>query len=165
MQPAARSAIIAKNLPRTPPSRDAADDPLCLPVFLSPRTHTLTFLRAPTGRGSAGRTAPGVAEGELPTIDPKKPLWKVEIPGKGVSSPIVVGGKLFLQTASNDGKTRLAPVPRRHQRQDGLDEGRARRRGEDAREELARLQHARVRRQQIYCEWWDGTGVASTPTT
>jgi outer membrane protein assembly factor BamB len=47
-----------------------------------------------------------VAEGELPKIDPKAPLWKVEIPGLGRSSPIVTGGKLFIQTASTDGKKR-----------------------------------------------------------
>lgn len=48
----------------------------------------------------------GVAEGPLPTIDPKAPTWKVAIPGKGAGSPIVVKGKLFLQTSANDGMTR-----------------------------------------------------------
>src|SRR5689334_21596395 len=47
----------------------------------------------------------GVADGPLPPIDPKNPLWKIET-GKGNGSPIIVKGKLFLQTASNDGKKR-----------------------------------------------------------
>jgi outer membrane protein assembly factor BamB len=33
-------------------------------------------------------------------------LWKVELPGAGNSSPIIVGNRLFLQTASSDGKER-----------------------------------------------------------
>ena len=47
-----------------------------------------------------GPNGSGIAEGELPPIDPKKPLWKVAIPGKGVSSPIIVNGKVFLQTGA-----------------------------------------------------------------
>ena len=34
-------------------------------------------------------------------------LWKVAIPGRGLSSPIVVGGKLFMQSASDDGAKRF----------------------------------------------------------
>src|SRR5438094_5037896 len=68
--------------------------PLSLPLFGADWSR----FRGPNGSG--------IAEGELPKIDPKKPLWKVEIPGRGVSSPIVVGGKVFVQTASKDGKTR-----------------------------------------------------------
>src|SRR5262249_54025489 len=58
----------------------------------------------PRFRGPNGN---GVAEGPLPDIDPAKPLWKTKIPGKGVSSPIVIGGKIYLQSASLDGKTRM----------------------------------------------------------
>ena len=53
-----------------------------------------------------GPNGTGIVEGELPKIEPKKPLWKVEIPGRGAGSPIIVGVKVFLQTASVDGKTR-----------------------------------------------------------
>ncbi len=53
-----------------------------------------------------GPNGSGIAEGKLPTIDPNKPLWKIEIPGRGAGSPIVIGGKVFVQTASKDGKTR-----------------------------------------------------------
>lgn len=59
----------------------------------------------PRFRGVNGK---GVADGPVPLdlADAKNLLWKVPIPGKGVSSPIVVGGKIYLQTASTDGKTR-----------------------------------------------------------
>jgi outer membrane protein assembly factor BamB len=33
--------------------------------------------------------------------------WKVAVPGKGHSSPIIVGGKVFLQSSSNDGSKRM----------------------------------------------------------
>lgn len=53
-----------------------------------------------------GPNGSGAVEGTLPSIDPKKPLWKVVIPGQGAGSPIVIGSKVFVQTASKDGKTR-----------------------------------------------------------
>jgi outer membrane protein assembly factor BamB len=53
-----------------------------------------------------GPNGSGVAEGTLPTIDPKNPLWKVAIPGQSAGSPIVIAGKVFVQTASKDGKSR-----------------------------------------------------------
>jgi outer membrane protein assembly factor BamB len=53
-----------------------------------------------------GPNGTGVAEGPLPQIDPKKPLWKVALPGKGNGSPIVVAGKVYLQSSSADGKSR-----------------------------------------------------------
>src|SRR5437764_209629 len=49
-----------------------------------------------------GPNGTGVAEGTLPTIDPKAPLWKVALPGKGSGSPIIEAGKLFIQGASAD---------------------------------------------------------------
>src|SRR6478735_3788825 len=66
------------------------------------------FAHAPAADWSRfrGPNGSGFVEGTLPTIDPQHPLWKVAIPGKGVSSPIIVKGKLFLQTASKDGKSR-----------------------------------------------------------
>lgn len=78
-------------------------------VLLSVLTLALTLTLAAAGdwprfRGPNGT---GTADGELPPIDPKAPLWKVEVPGKGVSSPIVVGGKVFLQSGSDDGKKRF----------------------------------------------------------
>ena len=57
-----------------------------------------------------GPNGSGIADGTLPEINPKAALWKVPIPGRGVSSPIIVGGKVFLQAASDDGTT-LTLVP------------------------------------------------------
>jgi len=107
-----------------------------------------------------GPNGSGVAEGELPKIDPKKPLWKVEIPGKGVSSPIVVGGKLFVQTASKDGKTRTllclnAATGETLWTKDV--------RGEMAKTHLKNTLASSTPASdgsQVYCVWWDGSGVA-----
>ena len=55
-----------------------------------------------------GPNGSGVADGPVPLdlADAKNLLWKVEIPGKGVSSPIVVGGKIFLQSSVEGGTKR-----------------------------------------------------------
>ncbi|MDB5308570.1 MAG: afsK 1 [Gemmataceae bacterium] len=78
---------------------------LCLTSVLA-LTFAVTLSAAdwPRFRGPNGT---GVADGPLPPVDAKTALWKVPVPGRGVSSPIVVGGKLFLQTASDDGSKRL----------------------------------------------------------
>lgn len=55
----------------------------------------------PRWRGPNGA---GTAEGTLP--DKPDLLWKAELPGTGAGFPIIVGGKVFLQTASADGTTR-----------------------------------------------------------
>src|SRR5262249_54195381 len=52
----------------------------------------------------------GTAEGKLPPLEwsaTKNVLWKVEIPGLGHSSPIVVKGLVFLQSATRDGSQRM----------------------------------------------------------
>lgn len=54
-----------------------------------------------------GPNGTGIAEGTLPDINVKAALWKVPIPGRGHSSPIIVGGKLFVQSASDDGTRRF----------------------------------------------------------
>jgi outer membrane protein assembly factor BamB len=65
---------------------------------------TLAGADWPRFRGPNGT---GIAEGMLPKIDSKAALWKVPVVGRGVSSPIIVGGKVFLQSASDDGTKRL----------------------------------------------------------
>src|SRR5579872_2405907 len=107
-----------------------------------------------------GPNGTGVAEGPLPTIDPKKPLWKVEIPGHGAGSPIVIGGKVFVQTASKDGKTRSLLCL-------NADDGKI-----IWKEDLAGTSaviHAKNSfasstpasdGETVYCAWWDGSGVA-----
>src|SRR5688572_8749768 len=54
-----------------------------------------------------GPNGTGTAEGKLPAIDAKSPVWKTAIPGVGVSSPIVVGGKVFVQSGAKDGSKRM----------------------------------------------------------
>ena len=54
-----------------------------------------------------GPNGTGAVAGKLPDINPKSPLWKTALPGKGNSSPIVVGGKVFVQSATNDGTKRF----------------------------------------------------------
>lgn len=58
--------------------------------------------RGPNGTGVA-------ADADIPVrwSEKKNLLWKVAIPGQGNSSPIVWGERLFLQTATADGKDRL----------------------------------------------------------
>lgn len=72
-------------------------------LVLSSLALALTLAPSPAGdwprfRGPNGS---GAADGTLPPIDPAKPLWKVAVPGKGVSSPVVVGDKLFVQSADD----------------------------------------------------------------
>lgn len=56
--------------------------------------------RGPDGLGTA-------ADKDVPvSFGPSDYLWKTPIPGKGVSSPIVSKGKVFLQTAAEDGSSR-----------------------------------------------------------
>ncbi len=57
----------------------------------------------PQWRGPAGT---GVASGEAPLewSDSKNVSWKIEIPGRGFSSPIIWGNHLFLTTAVATGK-------------------------------------------------------------
>lgn len=110
-----------------------------------------------------GPNGSGVADGGLPAIDPKAPLWKVEIPGHGRSSPIVVGGKLFIQTAAVDGKSRTLlcldaatgqtlwtkDVPGQPVLGKGV----------HAKNSLASSTPA-CDGEQVYCVWWDGSGIA-----
>lgn len=54
-----------------------------------------------------GPNGTGAVDGTLPEMNAKALLWKVAIPGKGVSSPIVIGNKVFAQSATDDGSKRL----------------------------------------------------------
>ncbi len=56
-----------------------------------------------------GPNGTGVVEGRVPTqFDLKTDVaWKAKLPGVGNGSPIVVGDKVFLQAASDDGSGRM----------------------------------------------------------
>ncbi|VTR98494.1 Pyrrolo-quinoline quinone OS=Pedosphaera parvula (strain Ellin514) GN=Cflav_PD1224 PE=4 SV=1: PQQ_2: PQQ_2 [Gemmata massiliana] len=93
-------------------------------------------------------------------IEPKKPLWKAEIPGRGAGSPTVVGGKVFLQTASADGKTRTLLC---FSASDGKPLW-----AENVPGTIAKT-HAKntlasgtpaADADGVYCVWWDGAGVS-----
>lgn len=58
-----------------------------------------TRFRGPNGTGVAAADVP-------PQAAAKNLLWKVAIPGKGHSSPIIVGHRVFLQSATPDGAKR-----------------------------------------------------------
>ena len=59
----------------------------------------------------------GMARGDAPTVwsDTKNIKWKVEIPGRGFSTPVIWGDKIFLTTAVPSGKApeqpQAAPSP------------------------------------------------------
>lgn len=57
--------------------------------------------RGPNGTGVSNDAGVPIEIGEG-----QNQLWKVEIPGAGNSSPVVVGGRIFLQTANADGSQR-----------------------------------------------------------
>ena len=60
----------------------------------------------PTGRSSAGRKAAGVADAaQLPVkwSATQNVAWTVDVPGRGWSSPIVWGNRVFVTSAVSDG--------------------------------------------------------------
>lgn len=107
-----------------------------------------------------GPNGTGIAEGELPKIDPKKPLWKAEVPGRGAGSPVIVNGKVFLQTASADGKTRtLLCFDARDGKKLWAQEVPGATAKTHAKNTLASNTPA-ADGEGVYCVWWDGSGVA-----
>ena len=57
-----------------------------------------------------GNDANGVAEGAAPPItfsDTENIAWKIDLPGRGLSSPIVVGDKVFVSASSGPRQDRL----------------------------------------------------------
>ncbi len=133
--------------------------------FLSFLTLALTLALAdgadwPRFRGPNGT---GAVEGTLPDIDPTAPLWKTALPGKGVSSPIIVGGKVYLQTASADGKTRsllcLRAADGKTEWTKDLPGDKAKGKTDPhAKNSLASGTPA-CDGTHIYCSWWDGSAV------
>lgn len=78
-------------------------------------TAALAAAPVPKGESSAdwtrfrGPNGTGVADPATPTkfTLPKDLVWKAKLPGVGHGSPIVVGGQVFLQAASDDGASRM----------------------------------------------------------
>ncbi|AMV23202.1 Serine/threonine-protein kinase AfsK [Gemmata sp. SH-PL17] len=108
-----------------------------------------------------GPNGSGTVSGTLPDIDPAHPLWAVKVPGgKGVSSPIIVDGKVYLQSASADGKTRslmcLSATDGTTLWTKDLPGDKA---STHAKNSLASGTPA-CDGTQIYCAWWDGSAVS-----
>ena len=68
-------------------------------IFAAPKNNWAQF-RGPGALGVSSN--PGLPEKWSPT---ENVLWKQEIPGRGWSSPVVWGNRIFLTTAINEGKT------------------------------------------------------------
>jgi outer membrane protein assembly factor BamB len=118
---------------------------------------TLQAADWPRFRGPNGS---GTVEGKLPDIDPAAPLWKAKIPGKGASSPIIVNGKIYLQSASADGKTRLLVcLSAATGKEEWTKELEGTTAKTHAKNSLASGTPA-CDGKQIYCSWWDGSGVS-----
>lgn len=73
-----------------------------LTATLSARAGDWTRFRGPNGAGLSEDKNIPVKFGEKDHL-----VWKVTVPGLGNSSPIISQGKIFLQTASNDGTQRM----------------------------------------------------------
>lgn len=107
-----------------------------------------------------GPNGTGAADGKLPEIGPKTTLWKVPLPGSGVSSPIIVGGKIYVQSASNDGAKRFlvcldAATGKTVWTKEVV--------GNDAkRHKLNSLASGTPAcdGKQVYCVWWDGAAMS-----
>jgi outer membrane protein assembly factor BamB len=109
-----------------------------------------------------GPNGTGTAEGKLPAIDPAAPLWAIAIPGKGVSSPIVVSGKVYLQSASGDGKTRaLVCVSAAGGKVEWSKQLPGTAAHTHAKNSLASGTPA-CDGARIYCAWWDGNSVSAS---
>jgi len=62
--------------------------------------------RGPAANGTAAKGNPPTTWSESENIK-----WKVELPGKGHSSPVIWGNKIFLQTAIDTGKAQTTETP------------------------------------------------------
>jgi outer membrane protein assembly factor BamB len=121
---------------------------------------TLTLTQGADWPRFRGPNGTGVSEGPMPEIDPAKPLWKTAMPGKGVSSPIIVGGKIYLQSSSLDGKARmLVCVSAADGKIEWTKELPAEKAATHAKNSMASGTPA-CDGKQLYCQWWDGSGVS-----
>jgi len=126
---------------------------------------TLALANSPAADWSRfrGPNGSGVGEGTLPPIDPKKPFWKTPIPGKGISSPIIVKGKIFLQTGAMDGKTRsllcLDAANGKTLWTKDVPGSPAKPKSIHPKNTLASSTPASDG-EQVYCVWWDGAALS-----
>lgn len=108
-----------------------------------------------------GPNGTGTAEGTMPALDPAKPLWKTPIPGKGVSSPVIAGGKVYLQTAPTDASRALLCLDAKTGKTEWSKEIAGAKAKAHAKNSLASGTPA-VDGDRVFCAWWDGSGVSAT---
>lgn len=77
---------------------------LLLPAFLATDTEDWPGWRGPGGNGIAPGSPP------VEWSEEKNVRWKVSIPGKGKSSPVVWGNRVFVTTAVSTGKQAEVPA-------------------------------------------------------
>jgi outer membrane protein assembly factor BamB len=95
------SELLATAQPKTV-STAAAEAVDIQPVLPAPGAESQwPCFRGPTGQGIALET-----EFPLTWSPTENILWKVELSGRGHSSPVIWGDRLFITSASRDGKTR-----------------------------------------------------------
>ncbi|MBA4188649.1 MAG: hypothetical protein C0467_11675 [Planctomycetaceae bacterium] len=131
-------------------------------VLLSLFTLTLTITLSSAADWSRfrGPNGSGAVEGEMPKLDPKAPLWKVEIPGRGAGSPIIVGGKVYLQTASKDGKTRSLLCLNATDGKKAWSKDLVGTEGHTHAKNTLASSTPACDGKQVYAVWWDGSGVS-----
>ncbi|MEM8670350.1 MAG: PQQ-binding-like beta-propeller repeat protein [Planctomycetota bacterium] len=71
--------------------------PLCATLFVTPANADWTRFRGPNGSGISSSDAP------IEFSENKNMRWKIELPGRGISSPIVVGDRVFVTCYSGYG--------------------------------------------------------------
>lgn len=113
-----------------------------------------TRFRGPNGFGVSEDT-------DVPTtLDAKTLAWKVAVPGKGISSPVISKGLIFLQTATGDGNQRLLLAL---DEKTGAEKWRQESRGTTAKihakNSLASSTPA-VDGEQVYAVFWDGDKIS-----
>lgn len=75
--------------------------PLALALSANPDSTDWPRFRGPNGNGIAATAVPT-------ELTPKNLLWKVPVPGKGWSSPIISKGVIYLQTSTDDKRMLVA---------------------------------------------------------
>jgi outer membrane protein assembly factor BamB len=107
-----------------------------------------------------GPNGTGTADGNLPDIDAKAPRWKTAIPGEGISSPIVVGGKVFVQSGAKDGSKRVlvcldAATGKTEWTKDVPGHA-AKKHGKNSYASGTPASDGKL----VYCAWWDGDAMS-----
>jgi outer membrane protein assembly factor BamB len=124
---------------------------LAMPAF-SPAADWARF-RGPDGTGTTKDSVPV-------TWDESTTRWTAELPGRGMGSPIVVKGKVYLQSATADGtKRHLVCYDATTGKQDWLTTLPGQSAKIHAKNSLASSTPA-CDGERIYCVFWDGDGLA-----